>query len=191
MAPLVSLLVCVCYGVLLSPVIGKQHDSTTDISTEPLNTTSPIVARQNVTQFTLTRCKQHLQMKDNDTSDDHVLAGTTTQQTVDVNSREEEKTNDVIPSERTSISYADNTTVSSANETTRCSDQSTEAVTADVGMWRKVLDKLEIGVYIVGFVANTMTLNTLMTPSCVLFGTVRHLSGAPFCYMCGTWRLSL
>ena len=91
MAPLVSLLVCVCYGVLLSPVIGKQHDSTTDISTEPLNTTSPIVARQNVTQFTLTRCKQHLQMKDNDTSDDHVLAGTTTQQTVDVNSREEEK----------------------------------------------------------------------------------------------------
>ena len=64
-------------------------------------------------------------------------------------------------------------------------------MTADVGMWRKVLDKLEIGVYIVGFVANTMTLNTLMTPSCVSFGTVRHLSGAPFCYMCGTWRLSL
>ena len=84
-------------------------------------------------------------MKDNATSDEHVLAGATTQQTVAVNSREEEKTNDVISSERTGISYAENTTVSSANETT-------VAVTADVGMWRKVLVKLEIGVYVVGFV---------------------------------------
>ena len=101
-------------------------------------------------------------MKDNTTSDGHVLAGTTTQQTVAVNSREEEKTNDVIPSERTSISYAENTTVSSANETTRSLEQGIVAVTADVDMWRNVLDKLEIGVYIVGFVANTMTLITLM-----------------------------
>ena len=105
MAPLVSLLVCVCYLVLRLPVIGRQQDMasppTTDISTDPLNTTSPIVARQNVTQFTLTRRKQHLQMKDNTTSDGHVLARTSTQQTVTVNSREKEKTNDVIPSERT------------------------------------------------------------------------------------------
>ena len=95
MAPLVSFLVCVCYGVLRSPVIGKQHDlaspPTTDISTEPLNTTSPIVARQNVTQFTLPRREQHLQLKDNTTSDGHVPARTSTQQTVDVNSREEDK----------------------------------------------------------------------------------------------------
>ena len=103
-----------------------------------------------------------MQMKENTTSDDNVLAGTTTQKTVAVKSREEEKTTDVIPSERTSISYAENTTVSSANETTRCSEQGTVAATADVDMWRNVLDKLEIGVYIVGFVANTMTLITLM-----------------------------
>ena len=102
MAQLVSLLVCVCYLVLRSPVIGKQNDSTTDISTEPLNPKSPTMARQNVTQFTLTRGKQHLQMKDNTTSDGHVLAGMSTQQTVEVNSREEEKTNDIIPSEQAS-----------------------------------------------------------------------------------------
>ena len=166
MAPLVSLLVCVCYGVLRSPVIGKQHDlaspPTTDISTEPLNTTSPIVARQNVTQFTMTGGKQQLQMKDNTTSGGHVPARTSTQQIVTVNSSEEEKTNDVIPSDRTSISCAENTTVASANETTRCSEQSTEAVTADVGIWRKDLVQLEIPVYIVGFVANIMTLITLM-----------------------------
>ena len=147
-------LVCVCYFVLSSPVIGKQNDlaspPTTDISTEPLNTTSPIVAWQDVTQFTLTRGKQHLQMKD-------VLAGTTPQQTVALNSRDEEKTNDVIPSsERTSDSFAENTTVSSANEHT------TEAVTADVGVWCKVLVKLEIVVYIVGYVANAMTFIALM-----------------------------
>ena len=166
MAPLVSLLVCVCYGVLRSPVFGRQHDldspPTTDISIDPLNTTSPIVARQNVTQFTMTGGKQQLQMKDNTTSDEHILAGTSTQQSVAVNSREEEKTNDVIPSERTGISCAENTTVSSANETTRCSEQSTEAVTADVGMWRKEFVKLEIAVYIVGIVANTMTFITLI-----------------------------
>ena len=166
MAPLVSLLVCVCYLVLRSPVIGRQHDlaspTTTDMSTEPLNTTSPIVGRQNVTQFTLPRREQHLQMIDNTTPDGLVPARTSTQQTVTVNSREEEKTNDVIPSEKTSISYAENTTVSSANETTRSREQSTEAVTADVGRWRKELVKLEIPVYIVGFVANTMTLITLM-----------------------------
>ena len=171
MAPLVSLLVCVCYGVLRSPVIGRQHHltspPTTDISTEPLNTNSPIVARQNVTQLTLTRRKQHLQMKDNTTSDGQVLARTSTQQTVTVNSREKEKTNDVIPSERTSISCAENTTLSSANETTRCSEQSTEAVTADVSMWRKDLVKLEVAVYIVGFVANTLTFITLMRNSAI------------------------
>ena len=162
MAPLVSLLVCVCYLVLRSLEIGKQNDSTTDISTEPLNTTSPIVARQIMTQFTLIRGKQHLQMKDNTTSDEHVPACTTTQQTAAVNSREEEKTNDVIPSERTSIACAENTTVSSVNETTRCIEQRSVAVTADVGMWRKVVVKLEICVYIVGFGANSMTLITLM-----------------------------
>ena len=166
MAPLVSLLVCVCYGVLSSPVIGRQHDlaspSTTDISTEPLNTTTPILARHNVTQFTMTGGKQQLQMKDNTTSDENVLAGTTTQKTVAVNSREEDKKNDIIPLERTNISYTENTTVPSANETTRCIKQSTVAVTADVSTWRNDLVKLEIGVYIVGFVANTMTLITLM-----------------------------
>ena len=166
MAPLVLLLVCVCYCVLRSPVIGRQLDlaspPTTDIPTEPLNTTSPIVARQNVTQFILIRGKQHLQIKDNTTSDGHVLARTSTQHTVTVNSREEEKTNDVIQSERTNISCAENTTVSSANVTTRSIKQSTAAVTADVGTWRNYLVKLQIGVYIVGFVANTMTLITLM-----------------------------
>ena len=166
MAPLVLLLVCVCYCVLRSPVIGRQLDlaspPTTDIPTEPLNTTSPIVARQNVTQFILIRGKQHLQIKDNTTSDGHVLARTSTQHTVTVNSREEEKTNDVIQSERTNISCAENTTVSSANVTTRSIKQSTVAVTADVGTWRNYLVKLQIGVYIVGFVANTMTLITLM-----------------------------
>ena len=35
-------------------------------------------------------------------------------------------------------------------------------MTADVGMWRNDLVKLEIPVYIIGFVANTMTLVTLM-----------------------------
>ena len=106
MAPLVSLLLYVCYLVLRSLVIGKQNDSTTDISTEPLNTTSPIVTKQNVVQFTVIRGKQHLQMKDNTTSDKHVQAGRSTQQTVAVKAREEEKTNDIIPLERTSISYA-------------------------------------------------------------------------------------
>ena len=159
-------LVCVCYFVLSSPVIGKRNDlaspPTTDISTEPLNTTSPIVAWQDVAQFTLTRGKQHLQMKDSTTSDEHVLAGTTPQQTVAVNSREEGKTNDVIPSEKTSVSFAEITTVSSANETIGCSEKTTEAVTADVGMWRKLLVKLEIVVYSVGFVTNAMTFIALM-----------------------------
>ena len=100
-------------------------------------------------------------MKNNTTSDGHVLAGTTTQQTVAVKSREKEKTNYVIPSERTGISCAEKKTVPSANETTRSLEQSTEAVTADVSIWRKDLVKLEIPVYIVGFVANTMTLITL------------------------------
>ena len=51
--------------------------------------------------------------------------------------------------------YAENTIVPATNETT-------DAVTINTGMWRSALVYLQLVVYVVGFVANAMTFITLM-----------------------------